>query len=162
MDPLDKLTSSFSLDELRAERNRLDAIITRHARRKNRIDILINLLTDLDDEGGAVDESESAPAEVEAEAERPSLDDAILRIMGEWEPITVWTGDKILIQLERKGWAPGGRTPRNTVDATLSRLTKQGRLERASRGVYKLPSETSGGNGATGASVAETLDVDGV
>jgi len=167
MDPLNKLTQTFSLVELRAEKATLDAEIAVRARRANQIERLISLLTDVGNEQGESSDEpsdEDAPTvsgEVDPQAQRPSLDDAILRVMSEWDPMTLWRGDKLLVELERKGWAPGGRTPRNTVDATLSRLKKQERLERVDRGVYKLPSETSDGNSAARANAAETLELEG-
>jgi hypothetical protein len=68
-----------------------------------------------------------------------TLVDAVIAVM-RTDPGRVWTADEILADLRRRGWAPQGQTPKNTIDATLSRARQAGAVVRLERGEYRLPS----------------------
>lgn len=69
---------------------------------------------------------------------KPSAAEAVLRIMGE-SPEREWTSEDILRELIARGWASSGKTPKNSTDATLSRLVQKKQVQRVARGVYRLP-----------------------
>lgn len=154
-DPLETLARSVDRDELQAEIDRLNAEIQQRARRLGKLQTLMQLLLDIElpRQEGEQPQDGSPPPTI-----RPSLPDAVLFVMREHPENTVWTSDKILIGLQRKGWEPGGKTPRNSVDATLSRLRRMGAVERPAPGTYKLPSGNSDGVSAAGNSAASLLD----
>jgi hypothetical protein len=162
MDPLQTLAQSFNRAELQEEYDKLMAEIQILGQRAGRLQRLIGLLDEIEGpEGdpGRSDPEQDLKTRIDALREaRPSLTDAILLVMGEMTPDTIWTADKILIELERHGWAPGGKTPRNSVDATLSRLNKLKLVQRRAPGTYTLPSETSDGSHAATAGAATLLD----
>jgi hypothetical protein len=71
---------------------------------------------------------------------RPStMYEAVLTVMAT-QPEAAWTAEQILVVLKQRGWTPGGQTPKNTVDATLSRLTTSRDVRRVRRGHYQLAS----------------------
>lgn len=75
----------------------------------------------------------------------PSLRKAIKLLLTERSDY--WTRDEIISELERRGWAPGGKTPRNTVISRLSEMTRAGVIERGGKGQYRLataPTEMGG------------------
>lgn len=147
-DPLEVLTQSIDRTQLWKEAERLEDEIQERARRLNQLQTLMRLIDELDPE----------PQLARQEAARPSLADSILIVMREWPDNTVWTADKILAGLKRRNWTPRGKTPRNSVDATLSKLRRNGALERPGPGVYKLPSTAVGGVSVAGNSAANLLD----
>jgi hypothetical protein len=66
----------------------------------------------------------------------PSLRKAIKFLLAERPGY--WERDEIIAELERRGWEPGGKSPRNTVISRLSELTKAGVIERRGKGAYRL------------------------
>ena len=76
-------------------------------------------------------------AEVIREMQRPGLAEAIMRIMSP-TPGLEWTSDLLLGHLMSWDWAPRGKTPKNSVAATLSRLRAEGKMKRVRPGVYTL------------------------
>ena len=67
----------------------------------------------------------------------PPLRKAILMLLTEVSP-TYLTRDDILAELARRGWSPGGKTPRNTVISRLSELARDGAIKR-DKNRYWLP-----------------------
>jgi hypothetical protein len=70
---------------------------------------------------------------------RPSLKASILTIM---EMADEWSAELLLSQLTSYGLRPPGKTPRNSVAATLSRLADAKKVRRVRKGVYSLASAT--------------------
>jgi hypothetical protein len=70
---------------------------------------------------------------------RPPLGQAVLTLM-RFTPDREdsWTADDVLEGLIARSWEPGGKTPRNSVAATLSRLRRDGLVERVAPGRYAL------------------------
>ncbi len=52
-----------------------------------------------------------------------------------------WDRDDLLRQLTRRGWAPGGKNPRNTLISRLSEMAKEGLIERLGDG-FAIPNKT--------------------
>jgi len=71
------------------------------------------------------------------EAERPGLATAMLVIMSS-PPSSQWTADLLLGHLASRDWAPRGKTPKNSVAATLSRLVADGKVVRVKAGTYQI------------------------
>jgi hypothetical protein len=67
----------------------------------------------------------------------PPLRKAILFILDDRSPNYV-ARDEILAELDRRGWGPGGKTPRNTVISRLSELVRDEIVERSGN-KYRLP-----------------------
>jgi hypothetical protein len=159
-DPLELLAATVDRGAVEREIRQLDREIQERALRMNKLRTLLSLFPG--DQQTAVDKGTSvATAETTGSGSvsanvRPSLADAVLLVMQE-APDDTWTGNKVLTSLGHKGWAPGGKTPRNSVDATLSRLRKAGKVTWHGPGMYKLPSE-SDGDSAAGNSAATLLD----
>ena len=63
--------------------------------------------------------------------------DAVRAVMAA-APSTPWRAETILQALRQRGWEPRGQTPKNSVDATLSRMTAEGIVRRIDRGLYLL------------------------
>jgi hypothetical protein len=155
-DPLETLARTVDRGELQAEIDRLEAEIQERGRRLAKLQTLRQLLTDIAPSHSAGE----PPAQNSHPDVRPSLPEAVLIVMRELPTNTLWTADKVLIELQRRGWEPGGKTPRNSIDATFSRLRRAGAVERTAPGTYKLPSDNSDGIGAAGNSAASLLDAD--
>jgi hypothetical protein len=153
-DPLETLARTVDRGELQAEIDRLEAEIQERGRRLGKLQTLRQLLVDIEPSPPAGE----APAQNSHPAVRPSLPEAVLIVMRELPANTLWTSDKVLIELQRRGWEPGGKTPRNSVDATFSRLRRAGAVERSAPGTYKLPSASADGVSAAGNSAASLLD----
>lgn len=103
---------------------------------QSRIAVLNSLLS----HRRAMDEPAASPTAEPTEAlGRPSIGRAAITVM-ETQPVgKAWDADELYAELEKRTWLPGGKTPRNTMQATLSRLVKSGRLDRPFPGVYTLP-----------------------
>jgi hypothetical protein len=150
-DPFELIARTVSRGDVEAEIDQIDRELEGLWERKRKLQTLLTLLPP--DGGGGDDEPESVPAP----PVKPSLAEAILRVMAE-QSHAAWSGEEVLTALARKDWAPGGKTPKNSVAATLSRLRDEGRLRRVDRGLYELPPETSGGDSAGAARPATLLD----
>src|SRR5690349_8652276 len=151
-DPFELLARSVDRQSVIADIQRLDGEITERAERKNKLMLLLSLLP----EPGADAESDAEPAPI-ANA-KPKLADAVLYVIADGGRDAVWSADEVLSALVRNGWQPGGRTPRNSVDATLSRLRRNGKLRKVATGRYRLSPAQTGEDGAAGNSAATLLD----
>jgi hypothetical protein len=56
---------------------------------------------------------------------------AILRLLDERPE--AWTREDLLNELGRRGWAPGGRNPRNTLISRLSEMAREDLIEKEGR-----------------------------
>jgi hypothetical protein len=65
----------------------------------------------------------------------PSLKTAILRVLDE-HPAYPWNRDQLYAEIMRRGWGPGGATPRNTFTSRLRDLEKESRLKRLDRDTF--------------------------
>ena len=146
-DPFELIARSVDRRAVMAEIDQLDGEISRLAARKNKLMTLLSLLPGVPVTG-----------EIHVEVQKPSLADAIPLVMAEGGRDAAWSADEILSALVAKQWAPGGKTPKNSVASTLSRLLDEGHLVRVGRGLYKIPSETSDGANAGTAEPATLLD----
>jgi hypothetical protein len=63
--------------------------------------------------------------------------EAVLQVMAS-KPTKTWSASEIMGALDERGWTFGGKTPRKTLGATLSILTKKEKLQRAGRGRYRI------------------------
>lgn len=155
-DPLDKFFSQFNEKQLAEARDEAFAKASAWNRRAKALTELMRLRKSLgiDGEGTEgdpvpdVDLSRLADMRNGAHpADKPPLAAAIETIMRtEDRP---WQVEELLAALTARGWAPGGKTPRNSLDATLSRLRRDDRVERLAPGVYRLPSGTPGAEAAS-------------
>lgn len=150
-DPLEVLAGAIDRREVEREIAQLNAEINERAARLNKLQVLLGLLPTLP-------QAAASPAVVSQTSIRPSLANGVRLVMEEFGPDTAWTGDKVLAALSQKGWEPGGKTPRNSVDATLSRLRRDGKVERIGPGTYKLSTASAVEAGAAGNSAATLLD----
>jgi hypothetical protein len=66
-----------------------------------------------------------------------SLRQAILKVMRERHDLN-WTTQDVLDELMRRGLAPGGKKPLNTVGSRLLELTKDKKIYKTGRGVYSV------------------------
>jgi len=80
-------------------------------------------------------------------ASRPSAPDAVLAVMGQ-RPADEWETDAIQEGLRAKGWESVSKTPRNSLEATLSRMVKAKTITRLRRGIYVLPAVTNDESGS--------------
>jgi hypothetical protein len=134
-DPLDQLLEQVDPDALLAERRRHLEAIAEHQRRIDTIDHLLALKgspqkTDAEKGGG----TGLSLAQIE-ELMRPSLAQSILDLM---ETAEEWNADLLLGHLTSLERAPQGKTPKNSVAATLSRLRAEGKVRRVRPGFYSL------------------------
>lgn len=61
---------------------------------------------------------------------RPSIGRAAITVMESAPTDKTWNADELYAELEKRAWLPGGKTPRNTLQATLSRLVQAHKLDR--------------------------------
>jgi hypothetical protein len=148
-DPLEILATSIDREAVEQEIAKLRAEIEVRGARVTKLITLLGLLPEREN----VVSSDSATV-AEQTTIRPSLADAVLIVMRERPSNVLWTSDTMLARLDEKGWTPGGKTPRNSIDATFSRLRKAGQVQRPMPGMYNLPS--SDGATAAGNSAATT------
>ncbi len=138
------LLAQLSIEELEAQRDLYLSDADEARARADAIDKLIAIKKRL---GPTVPDTASAnggergstvPLEtLVRDAERPGVAEAILRIMNEQDE-ALWTAEALLARMSELGWAPRGRTPKNSISATLSRLRSNGEVEREDAGTYKL------------------------
>jgi hypothetical protein len=131
--PLEALLMSMTDAEL-------DAQVTAYDREMERLQILRTASLALRDarralNGGRTHEREARGSSPQP---RPAQRDTVLKVMSS-EPDAAWTSERILADLYVLGWQPRGQTPKNSIDATLSRLAQEGLVERVRRGLYRLP-----------------------
>ncbi len=69
---------------------------------------------------------------------RVSQIDAVLAVMGR-DAQRKWTVDELLLAVSRVGAPPGGKNPKNSILATLSRMVDERLVVRLDRGHYALP-----------------------
>jgi hypothetical protein len=159
-DPFELIARSVDRETVQAEMDRLDREISERAERKHK---LWTLLTLLPPEPVTDRPADDAPTTLTGPTgstgpAKPTLPDAVLQVMTEGEAGSWWTADNVLVALAQKGWSPGGKTPKNSVASTLSRLFDEGHVVRVDRGLYRLPSATLDGLSAGGARPATLLD----
>lgn len=160
-DVFEKLLSTTSLDELRAQRAEYRRTIDEYEQRLTVVGALIELLEMQQQRSVVQNRARRLPdqpsltdgidefADLASQLQRPtSLIDSIERVM-QTDPEGEWTGERVLDELKERGWQPRGKTPRNSVDATLSRLRSLGRVSRVNPGVYKLPAGMAGASETT-------------
>ena len=165
-DPFELLARSVDRKTVEAEMARLDREINERAARKNKLGTLLSLLPPEPVQDGPADDAppgQTGPADPAGPtgptgAAKPTLPEAVLQVMIEGEPGFWWTADNVLAALGQKGWSPSGKTPKNSVASTLSRLKEEGHLVRVDRGLYRLPSRDLDGLSAGGARPATLLD----
>jgi len=68
----------------------------------------------------------------------PPLRKAILTVLRERPG--AWDREELFAELVRRGWAPGGKSPRNTLVSRLSELVRDGLIARVDDG-FGLPEE---------------------
>jgi hypothetical protein len=152
-DPFEKLLAQASEDELLAQRKKYIEQVGELQARADAIDLLISIKQRLG--RGSKNAETPHPGrlsqleinELLRDAGRPRTADAVLRLMSE-HPDVPWTSDALLAHMRDRGWAPGGKTPKNSVAATLSRLKADGRVERVGAGLYKILDPTGSRNGS--------------
>jgi len=91
----------------------------------------------------ALDQLEALIAESEGNATAadllglpaPPLKTAVLRVLNE-DPTIAWHRDELYDEIVRRGWGPGGASPRNTFTTRLRDLEKDGRLRRIGRDTF--------------------------
>jgi hypothetical protein len=133
-DPLDTILDQLDPSALRDERRRhLEAIADRQ-RRIDAIDHLLALKGDASPQANNGQDRTLTPSEVD-DLMRPSLATSILAVMETGEE---WNADLLLAHLELRNQAPRGKTPKNSVAATLSRLTSEEKVKRIRPGLYTL------------------------
>lgn len=138
IDPFETMLELVTVSELREQRQRYLDEAEELRSRADAIDRLLAIK-----ERGTRDVVQNGATgtvrltELVREAERPGLADAILRGMNE-NPDAAWKADAILSHLVNRGWAPAGKTPKNSIAATLSRLAAMGEVERVGHGEYRL------------------------
>jgi hypothetical protein len=148
-DPLDKFFARFTEAELAAARDSAFAKSSAWNRRAKALTELMRLRKSLGIDGEGTEDDPVPDVDLERLAasrngdepgEKPTLIEGLERIMRtEDRP---WQVEELLSALEARGWTPGGQTPRNSVDATLSRMRRNGRVDRLAPGLYRLPSGT--------------------
>lgn len=80
---------------------------------------------------------------VSTNGNKPSLREAILRVMGE-KPGKPWKAPELMGVLEQRGWMPNSpEHAEHIVRSRLSTLTKAGELRKVGYGLYKLPKGAS-------------------
>ena len=62
---------------------------------------------------------------------------AIIHILDE-APERVWDRDEVMAELDMRGWAPGGKNPRNTLSTRLAEMANEGQIRRAGEGFTSL------------------------
>lgn len=159
-DKFEQMLTSFSVEELEEQ---LNAYIQQSYEMRRRASLLGDLIK-LRKQFAAENDDDSEPAGLQVElldeerhhagTTRLTVVESILELMSDGKP---WTADQLLAALRSRGEAPRGKTPKNSIQATLSRMTTAGTIKRPSTGVYKIPSETSGGDSGAEADAPETL-----
>ena len=98
-------------------------------------------------------------------ASGPGTSEAILTILREGDDSM--KDERILTEMERRGWGPRSANPLNALRATLSRLTKEGDISRVDTATYDLPNRavlnmisqaTATGQAVVEAKVAKGVD----
>jgi hypothetical protein len=144
----EKKLRSFSVEELRDERARHESLSDKHTQMAQAIASLIQVRELFDSFATDVvrevrnERNASTLVDMASRLSKPALTKAILTVVAT-QPEASWPADQILSELNERGWAPGGRTPRNSLDATLSTLTKRGQLERVDRATYRLTADAT-------------------
>jgi hypothetical protein len=69
---------------------------------------------------------------------RPSMTEALLTVMNH-DAKRHWTTDELLLRISQVGAPPGGKTPKNSVAAALSKMVEERLVVRVGRGLYALP-----------------------
>lgn len=135
-DIFESLLASTSTDELERQRDEYKAQIVGL---NSRIAVLNSLLS----HRRAMDAAPGDPLVIETDPPmtRPSIAQAALIVMATKRVGYGWTADELYDELEQRAWLPGGKTPRNTMQATMSRLVKTRQLERPMQGIYTLPAD---------------------
>lgn len=136
-DPFEQFLKAFTVAELEDQRRQYIELMREYESRITALSALIEIVEAIEARGART--SAAAGRKSSADPKRPALGRAIQTVMAS-DPKRGWTAGDLLPALESQGWAPGGDTPRNSLDATLSRLARTGAVERRGKGVYALPS----------------------
>ena len=73
----------------------------------------------------------------------PSLRDRIATVLGQ-EPRKTWKTEKVIEELKRRDWLPGGEYGEHHVRSMLAKMHRRGEARRQGRGMYRLPPEKQG------------------
>jgi hypothetical protein len=71
---------------------------------------------------------------------RPTLREAILRVMGE-KPSRTWPASAVIRDLKKRNWLPSGEFGEHHTRSMLARMYRSNELKRPKRGHYRLPPE---------------------
>jgi hypothetical protein len=136
-DPFEQFLKAFTLAELQEQRRNYIELMREYESRVTALSALIEIVEGIEArrDRNAAAGRRASPAPT---SRRPSLGRAIQTVMAS-DGDRAWTTDELLTALKAHGWAPGGKTPRNSLDATLSRLARNGSVERRGSGIYALP-----------------------
>lgn len=123
----------MTLEELSADHARLTAQIRALETKRN----LVRLAIDWKRVQGPMTLAPPRKAHDLAVADdKPTLREALLEIMR--EPAIPWTRDELHGELERRGWLPSGRSPKNQLGARLSTMVQRGEVARVGPATYVI------------------------
>jgi hypothetical protein len=158
--PFETWLENVSVEQLREERQRYLDKADEFRTRAEAIDRILAVKSALPQRSpsrpGAL--TNEKITELLRETERPGLKDATLKVM-HTEPAASWNAENLLAALESQGWAPHGKTPKNSVAATLSRLLAMGEVERVGHGAYRLAAHKRPQDSPSDATERESLQL---
>jgi hypothetical protein len=140
-DIFENLLSSLTVEEMREQRAQYLKLINGYEARVSALTALIEIRESMDlrEPGSGIRVGPAEPiVELAQRLARPSIPQAVLTVM-ETAPDSEWSTDDLYAALESRGWLPGGKTPRNSLQATVSRLVEDDKLERVGTGVVRFP-----------------------
>lgn len=82
--------------------------------------------------------------------------DSVRALMRNFPRETEWTAPRVLEELVKRDWAD--RDDTHAVQVNLSRMAREGELDRPARGVYRLPPVKAEGQGTASAAPLSILD----